>query len=552
MDKKRIFTFMSSSLKKTKFDGKISLTLEELFELSKTEPDLKPLSLEAMTQLIDTEVLAKIRELLIESNEHSSYQNNALGLSTVLMLVAALRQTSASSPYKSYVRRILSKVEKIDNTKNRLEELYNLLDKTLENSIGRGHNAAVDLVQFDISEIAPRAVTLYQTFYEMGVKMLQKSTRRVEHDTYLIPKTLEYARGDIENFLRSNLEDFNKLLSRAGDDINERKKLRQDAMYIQPLLLLTTNFVGFSLRSAWQMMLEAGVKSDKQGNLIIDKSLEVPTIIRDYAVMLFNTLRSVDPRFVKLWKTNYKQNQFWPSNSFYFSNRDLEKLIEERTNFKDDFVVLGHSNPFNWTSEDIPNLLKCIKGDDKEVLNNLKLMNIKYLMRVDLSLLHQLTRHRTLRKQVEPLRYAVKRAITNVLENNDFSDFHIPVLLKKEQDLFKKNYRNALLLIKELLDKNYPENDVILLVPHGLKVYTLMEEDGWNVYKTNADRLCMTAKPDIRVLMGEKKKAFERYELENGIAPLFSSLMIPKCAYIGECPDGITNCPKSSYIKFIE
>ncbi len=471
-------------------------------------------------------------------------------------LVSALKQTSLSGSFDKYLVDLINMHIK-DKPKSKQE-----LEKIISHSLGRSHNALMDLVGISISFNAlTRESTLLLASFERGINMLQKSTRRVEHGTYLIPESINNnltARKLFKETISKVQRNFNEILDSAGSK-KERISLREEAMYIQPLALVTSDYVTASWRGWLQFLMEVGVSADENGNMIIDYSSGVSSDARKLGVEVFNKLKEISPWLVKKWSTNYTKSQFYPSAGLFFNkkNKKLEDLIGKAGG--KDFLIGGYNNPLGFTEEDILYVLDAISEGDEPTLANLKMTDVSYLAKMDLSLLHEFLRHRTIQRISESIYHAADEAYKHLMEsdsmNDKFRDFYIPSKLRKSkyENLVKDSYKELMELRQNLIKLGIPEGDANVVIPHGLIVHVLAREDAWNLSKLSGERMCATAKFDMQVWMDKLKRGIFNYENKNNLGHFMSSLMVPKCASLGYCPEHRENsCNKRSFIYYKE
>ncbi len=467
-------------------------------------------------------------------------------------LVAALKQTSLAKTYHAYLNDLLNSDD---------PDKVSKAIKVLENSLGAGHNAAADLIQFQVSGIFPRIFTIFTYLGEYGVRGLQKSTRRVEHDSYLIPSsiTTPELKNEYIDLMKKVQGVFNGVLNKAGDDKDRRKELRELAMYVQPLSLLTTNDFQASLRALWSLFVESGITSNSKGDLLKiepeDGVDDYNSILFDYSSIIFKELRKISYLLVRKWSTNYNPMKLWPRTSFFSTkNEDLERIINENINTlrQKSVVVLSHNDPLRYTK--LSNDELDIKSLVSNSMDNLKMGGVDLLVFTDLSLLHELIRHRTVRKQIEPLVVAADRTLNrmkNMGENYDYKDFYFPKIVRENKDLldkFKLTYKELLLFYEKLVNEGVPKQDAVIVLPHGLKVTMWLKVDFWNLVNLSGERMCYTAKSSIRTLFDRIKESIKEYESRVGINNFMSSLMHPKCYYLGKCPD-VKSSIKNGLVK---
>jgi len=544
-----IYTFPGTLLKKTKpsTDTNFSiLSLEELEEIGDKNKDLKPINIHETNESIEE----KIKQLS-----------------------AALKQTSRIGTYNQYLNTLYSDQE----------NMLNEVERILDNSLGKGHNAAADLITLRTSFIAPRIFTLWLTTFERGISLLQKSTRRIEHNGYFIPRVFSENKKIEEEYsliIQKINEDYNKLLE--GYDEEQRKKLREDAMYIQPLSLLSTLTADISLRAFWQMFLESGIESNSKAEKIVKNEDSLSSIL-EYTSRIFDNLKEKSDFLVKKWNTNYDQLQYYPSGGFLSSKDEITDDIEEILNQKffnpfsdlnyrfespSNTLVLDFSDPLKVIERfGIDKIIKVLKSKNdneiKKMFDILKTVNLKVIRAMDLSLLHQETRHRTIPKEYEPLVYAAERALEHIkfvesignkyheyvksneeyFENNSYFNYPKAFKDKKRIEIVAKDYA-MLLNFWEKLVKEYnlkPEIANIVL-PHGLKLLVVENIDFYNLVKLSSERLCATAKREMQSLTENLRNM-----IEVQVGKDISLLLQPKCYYLRKCPDQIQNCQKKLF-----
>ena len=524
----KIYTFPGTLVEKIEpyFKDKNLFTLEELEQLGEKDESLRPITIHETENFSDKNGYKKLQELS-----------------------AALKQTSRIGTYNQYVEEL------------REEDV----ERILENSLGKGHNAAADLITERISLIAPRIFTLWLTTFERGVSLLQKSTRRIEHNAYFIPKEFsknERIMKEYSSIIAVINEDYNKLLECFDEE--ERKKYREDAMYIQPLSLLTSLTADISLRAFWQMFLESGITSNSKGEKIINDRGGLDAIF-EYSSKIFDVLQK-NKLLVRKWNTNYDQLQHFPSGSLFLPENGATEKLEEILlraygahtetpirNVIRNAVVLEISDPLhvieNYGTEKIIETLKSKENKlKKNMYDVLKTINVKVLRVVDLSLLHQETRHRTVPKQYEPLVCAAKRAAAKIAVNKNLDSaklFTYPEALKGKAEIFAKDYEMLLNFWNKLINEyNTDPMSANIVLPHGLKVFVYENFDGYNLIKLSGERLCATAKKEMQYLTQElvnKISEIPRYGKE------ISELMKQKCFYLQKCSDQVKDCPKKAF-----
>jgi hypothetical protein len=175
----------------------------------------------------------------------------------------------------------------------------------------------------------------------------------------------------------------------------------------------------------------------------------------------------------------------------------------------------------------------------------------------------EVKRHRTLPQITESVYHAVERAIN--LHNDmplkidnctNYKDWEkvvsVPSSVKTPENfqLWVNTFRDSLIAYDTLRKSGVIESDAIAVVPRGLKMGIVKTFDLYNLTTGYMSlRLCTTAEPEMRATT-EKERGLV-LDSKN-IPDSIKSLIEPKCAYTGFCPDrycGKVNNYVQSYNK---
>ncbi len=454
-------------------------------------------------------------------------------------LFSALRETSSPKDRKEIIGKL------VEN----LEEVHSKEDKLFSNSIGRGHTAAQDLVSILARMTMPRFMTLLLTDNPYSfIGLLQRSTRRVEHDSYFLPESIERNEGlskKVKEYYNKVQELFDNILGQYDKD--SRKSMRELVMYIQPLSLLTSAYYLFDWRNISMMLHTLGVdKADEN---------QKQDFLSEYGNLIKNELKSLDDFLVKDFGQNFNPKLMYPSNGLMYGS-NVNDFIDFLGDSDVKISSVNIAPHLKGKFSDMKKLINALTHpEDKERFENVKNtllgLSIGVYFKTDLSLLHELFRHRTVNYLVPSLKSTVEYAIKNGAIENDKvlrSLFTIPPQLNEFSDKILNIYRESLHLYKELVDNGIPANDALLVIPHGIKTPVYMEMNGWNLYKLFGERLCSTAKISIRSLMSAVRTKLAEYTQGHNL-PHIELLAQPKCFFMNECPEHRENsCPQKALI----
>lgn len=420
----------------------------------------------------------------------------------------------------------------VDSSIKRLEILSKLDEKKLkekvesafEHSLGSGHNAAGDLSVYILGfENIPRLETLRQARYEIGDSLLQKSTRRVDHKTIWEPESIRKNKAAHEIFLSTMNEvmtTYFEILNSAKDD-NERKNLRQDAMFVTPLLLNTDNTVSASVRGWWQYLTEG----------LFNENIKMPEVIKEIASETHKLLIADSELFFRKWKSNYDPKLQFPTGSDFFTKRNiaLEKILNSEKarplrGGEKYAVLLDFTNPYlGITFEE---LKQGVDENDPGIMSALKKIKATLLTITDISTYHELIRQRTVDKTIEPFISAIERPDAS---------FFIPSSLKRKgyEDVINNTYKKLSSLYFNLINEGVPKEDSIGVIPHSTNLYSIIVVDGWNAMHLAGDRLCITAKPSMIRWMRDIRDEIHKHK-----TPI-DGFLVPKGETLGYCPDNL-------------
>jgi len=392
------------------------------------------------------------------------------------------------------------------------------IKKTFERSLGNGHNAAGDLIPYTFSMSGvPRLETLRIARYPHGFSLMQQSTRRVEHQTVAMPNSIasnSTARELFESTIEGIMKDYRTVLEFVEQKEGEEGRIgiRQDAMIFTPLLLRTN--IGFTAnaRGLWHYIVEGEREN-------------APEVVKRSSEEVKRQLLERHPQIFREWKNNYGVHEFFPTGSDFLaeSNADLELLYgpNEDKLRENGAAIVGASGEFVARDN---TFLERVKDNDLGTLSLLIHEDLTFLTKMNVSIMHEMIRQRTVRQTYEPLRSALER-------NN--RSFTVPEAMKERgyESTVLRNSTKLVMLYDELVELGVPWQDAIGVAPHSLEIYSVLKVDGWNLFHLSEKRLCGAAKPGMREVLGNMKSAAVEHD------PWLRSVMVPQGQFYGACTE---------------
>ncbi|GEM_PF-4698257 len=424
----------------------------------------------------------------------------------------------------------------------------------LKHSVGRGHTAAQDLVNLPVYfDLVPRLFTLFLTdnpYYFVGA--LQRSTRRVEHIAYAPIQTRDKNLDDkVKEYYRNSKELFNRILNNITD--SERPNYRELAMYAQPLSLLTSIFVIFDWRNinSVQKHLELLINGENPA--------EFSSLISKINSTFNNKLGNLNENLIKDLGQNYNERLMYPSRGLFTHSEkssdilsNLEKALQGSDQKFEGITIPTHlKNSFKNYLNELIHKKDENSYDTAQV--SLNPVRISFYLNADLSLIHEIFRHRTLNIQVGSIFDRMQELSSKLKKNENFDIspyFTIPPQLsdKYKRDMLEL-YKNSIELFSQIYEKTGSVSEALLVVPHALKLPMYIEMSLPSALKFFGDRLCYTAKSTLRSSLWELVSSMRNSEDER--VKYMGNLLGPKCAYLNACPEEKKNCPQSHLIGSI-
>ena len=155
------------------------------------------------------------------------------------------------------------------------------------------------------------------------------------------------------------------------------------------------------------------------------------------------------------------------------------------------------------------------------------------LFRSSLACLHQAIRQRSWNHTLE----SIYDAVQDTLEDDD--RMVVPPSIKRRPRflrMYQQQHRDMLNLYRELVREGIPRAEAIGVIPHSVKIYTLIHVNGWNAIHSIGQRTCVTAQWEIRKIAWEIARVIKKE------FPALGKWAEPQCIILGgKCPE-IEDC----------
>jgi thymidylate synthase (FAD) len=377
----------------------------------------------------------------------------------------------------------------------------------LKNSFGRGHGSVGDQVHFTFSiEDLPRVVTFELCLPEY-LEHLQQSLRRAKASRgFYLPEVIKNSAlgKKTEVLMLKSFELYEKMVEKGIPG--------EDARFLLPLYTktnITTTGNARELCHMWQMSQRKGV----------------PSIVRAVVDEMISLAKGKAPYLFEDYGFNYETLAWYPSAQLYsLRNPLINDLLKS---FKGDkrVTLIGHNANFlRWGIS----IEKAVKERDETELANLKHVHFEFFISLSLVCLHQAIRQRTWNHTLESIYDAVKSA-----KREKQTRIIIPPSIKKSEfnSAFQKQHQTMLNLYCELVKGGISQEEAIGVMPHSLKIHTLIHVNGWNAINSIGKRTCLTAQWEIRAIARKMAKIIK------GVYPELGKFAEPQCITLGECPE---------------
>lgn len=386
----------------------------------------------------------------------------------------------------------------------------------LKNSFGRGHGSVGDQAHFTVGiEDLPRAAT-FQLCLPEYLEHLQQSLRRAKASRgFFLPEVIKNSKfaGKVKEILFRSFELYEEM-SAAGVP-------GEDARFLLPLYTktnITTTGNARELCHIWQMSHQPGV----------------PKIVTAVVDEVISQGKEKAPDLFENFGFNYEILAWYPSAQLYAPRNEVMEYLAELTIGSDVFLVDHHLCSFLKEPLVAKVIEKAVKKRNEAELSNLKHIHFEFLVAMSLACLHQAIRQRTWNHSLEPIYHAVKKALKGREKKERMV---IPPSVKRSEfkSAYQKQHQDMLNLYQELVKGGIPAAEAIGVIPHSLKIYTLIHVNGWNAIHSIGKRTCVEAQWEIRFIALKMAKIIKQ-EL-----PLLGKWAEPQCITYGQCPE-IRDC----------
>lgn len=403
------------------------------------------------------------------------------------------------------------------------DELAKKERAVLKNSFGRGHGSVGDQTYFTFSlENVPRVVTLHLCLPEYA-QHLQQSLRRANPSRgFHLPEIIKkspLAKG-VNEVLAKSFELY--------DEMRNGGIPAEDARFLLPLYTKTNIQTTINVRELchlWLMSQDAGV----------------PSIVKAVVEDMLSMAKERAPYLLEDFGSNYELLSFYPSAQFFYAQRNswmdfyMGNWSRKRQNTSNETIMVGKLlPPFSLGDT----LEKAVRDRNEGQLANLKHVHFEFCAPMSIACLHQAIRQRTWNHSVE----TVYEALPHVLDYLDFENYEsvnfafriaVPPSIKKSQfdGKYRRQHQEMLALSWFLWREGIPRMEAVGVIPHSLKVHTLIHINGWNAIHSIGKRTCTTAQWEIREIA--QKMAGKIKEAE----PAFNNWAEPQCVAYGKCPE---------------
>ena len=268
------------------------------------------------------------------------------------------------------------------------DEIFRKKDKrTLNKSIAKGHLHPLEFITFSCRSYIPRLWTLMLASSSY-ISMLQESTRSVEHDDYYFPQALHNHPDIIKEIEQEFIKSF-ELYKKA---INKGMAM-QDAMYCLPLYTLTGDSFNIKLKELYHLKLVYPKIIKEMYEWCMEK-LELHTRLEQGLDFNFKTWLEQQEPVNDL--TNYSPCLVVVSDEEPNVYEKFFNIVKSQNNTQ----VINISNPFKSEKTDFISQ----RLDDPLFAGILySRTSLRLDFSCDLSVLHELLRHRSLQKNLLPI-----------------------------------------------------------------------------------------------------------------------------------------------------
>jgi len=384
----------------------------------------------------------------------------------------------------------------------------------LKNSFGRGHGSVGDQTHFTFGiENLPRAAT-FQLCLPEYLEHLQQSLRRAKASRgFYLPEIIKKSKfaSRVEKVLFQSFKLYEKM--------SNARIPGEDARFLLPLYTktnITTTGNTRELCHIWQM-------SHREG---------VPSIVTAVMDKIISQAKEKAPDLFEDFGFNYETLAWYPSAQLFTPTNTLMERLAELKIDSDVFLVSQHIGSFLQDNITAKTIEKAIKERNEAELSNLKHIHFDFLVAMSLTCLHQAIRQRTWNHSLEPIYHAVENALTRNLAKRKERMVIPPSIRNSEfKTPYQTQHKDMLQLYQELVRGGIPAAEAIGVIPHSLKIYTLIHINGWNAFHSIGKRTCVEAQWEIRKISWDIARIIKKE------MPALGNYAEPQCITYGKCPE---------------
>lgn len=384
--------------------------------------------------------------------------------------------------------------------------------KVLADSFGRGHGSVGDQANFTFSlEGVSRLVTLFfcQSTHS---SFLQQSLRRAKAGGYFLPQTLKYRYPLGIKVCDEAFKLYQEMLD-AGIP-------GEDARYILPLATTTNIQVNVNAREFCHYVIMY------LGNNDVLSESEIGITLK---TMLIDAQKSNCHAIFQDCGSNYNPLSFYPAPDLFAEVGPIDKQIMEAEKESGQACPTSCISVGNHTGPCRIDLRKAIKEKNVAELSLLKHVHFTFMLNMSIAALHQAIRQRTWDHTVETLSNAAASGRGNL----DRGVLPPSITKSKFGTQFIALHLEMIEAYHEAIEAGVAKSEAFGLLPHSLKVWTIVHINGWNAIHSIGKRTCNKAQWEIRAIA---KQIAEEINEEDDVIGEFA---VPQCKIYGKCPEKI-------------
>jgi thymidylate synthase ThyX len=375
------------------------------------------------------------------------------------------------------------------------EQLAEIIERMMRETSGRGHGSVLDQSAFTfVIKGLPRLATL-QICSPQYLMHLQQSLRRASAESgYFLPEAI----------LNSDLA--REVVDTLNESFGLYEAMKKEGIPAEDARILLPLFTRTNIQTTGDARELMHLHSMSRGE-------HIPSIIRSVVEEMIVASSRIAPALMKERDTNYEVLAWYPSpQPFAFENETLIVTIDEKG--KGGVALIDVSDGGLVINDDI--LIRAIKNRNEAELANLKSLHYVFLVEMSLMSLHQALRQRTWDQSVEPIYHAVERG-----------DILIPPSISRRREWLNKYnevVNKMIALYHALVSSGISNQEAVGVVPHCIKIYDLININGWNAIHSIGKRTCTEAQWEIREigremagLLRPMHKFLERFVQPQGV-----------------------------------